>query len=111
MKVIEKGRLHEAIAWEDTCEFCGSRLRMFEDRGDPAVLRASDFGAYARKITYICPICTMEQTAYSANNEYEGINNTECEARRKRCKTTRKKVILTLEDMEEIKSYKQDENE
>lgn len=105
MKVITEGKIHEAIAWEDTCDFCGSRLRMFEDRGDPAVLDAREFGAYARKITYVCPICNMTQRAFSANNEYDGINNDKCEARRKRCKTTRKKVLLTLEDLEEIRSY------
>lgn len=109
MKVIKEGKLHEAIAWEDTCDFCGSRLRMFEDRGDPAVKDAREFGAYAREISYECPICHMVQRAFSANSNYTGINNDECEARRKRCNTIRKKVILTLEDMEEIKGYTTEE--
>lgn len=113
MKVIKEGKMHKGIIWEDTCEVCESRLRMIEGRGDPAILWEGEFGAYARKIKYECPICKTINCAYYGTEIGNGgyVNNTECEARRIRCNTKRMtEVKLTIEDLEEIRSWSKQED-
>lgn len=108
-KILKQGCAHKAVVWEDTCYVCASRLRMFENRDDPAVKDAGNCGAYFKEIRYVCPVCGYENETYAANSgEFRDINNDECRKRAKLGKTKREYITLTLEDLEELNEYRKE---
>lgn len=108
MKVLEEGHMHKAMQWTDTCEVCGSRVRFFEDRGDPLVYGEIDYGYYAKAWKYSCPVCKHVQVACVPYRD-KTINMDSAQKRYELCKTKREEVTLTLEDLEEIKGYSKEE--
>ena len=108
-KILKEGCAHTAWVWEDTCNVCQSRLRMFSEpeRHDPAVMQARNCGAYFKGLKYTCPVCGYVNETFAANNGDTGcINNDECKRRAELGHTTRKLITLTLEDLEELEGYK-----
>lgn len=111
--VLMKGEKNMAYIWHDNCDICGSRLKLYEDKGDPAVQSSSNMSAiyYLR---YTCPVCGEDQEAVapSGNEEHFFYNtgwNKKLMERWKRCRTRRDYVALTYEDREEIRKYEEAE--
>jgi rRNA maturation protein Nop10 len=109
--IIRKGNLNKGYVWEDSCDACGSRLRLYtgnEKYIDPDVISTADFGAYFKKLTYKCPVCGEQQNTYVSNDgHYSSINNDECKQRAIRGKTKREFRILTKEELNALKEVKE----
>jgi len=105
-KILKRGALNKAYVWEDTCDCCGSRLKLYSGNDkymDPDVMRSGDCGAYFMFIHYVCPVCSEEQKTYiDKQGGHSNINNDEARARALRGGTKCKWTALTREDLESL---------
>ena len=99
-KVLERGTAHKRAAWFITCNFCESKLRIFEDGYDPAVESVEWVGQrdVCYRLVYTCPVCNQQQrieTNHQYSHSYEDDYG-----------NVRKEVLLTREDKLEIEENK-----
>lgn len=110
-RILKEGNNHKGYAWWDTCDICGSQLKLYEDRDDPAIKYVEDRGRY-KEITYECPMCGEEQKTFAAySGRYEDIGDGLAFMRARRGHTKREYGRYSKEDLEEIRSYQKAEEE
>lgn len=110
--ILRKGCLNKGYVWTDSCESCGSRLKLITGNGkfvDPDVTGCLPHGAYFTGITYKCPVCGEANESFVGNDgRYSSINNDECQRRAKRGETKREYRILTKEELNELKEVNEE---
>lgn len=114
--VLKRGNKHMMHVWYTNCEYCDSRLKMFQEGDDPAINNFSWAGTNTVLINYTCPVCGETQEAYAHEFDDYGtdpknIIHTDMRRAAIRCNTKREYKALSQEERAEVESYRAKDEE